>query len=186
MSYAKLWNPTQTSVSLSDGTLISPNGIISTSLGLYREICKENDLDALGLEVAFLDDLFPLNVKDFGAYGNGVMDDFSYLNEAIWVARKKSLQVILPSGIYRVGDTIKLGDNISLTSNGRDKTLVVSQCSPTFIIESNCEIRGLTLTGEPMFHVEQNATLWISDCILNGYEKCKNEGEIIGSGNMYL
>lgn len=69
-----------------------------------------NDPDWLGLQSMFL------NVKAFGAAGNGVTDDTAAINEAIAVATDRGGGVVyFPRGIYKVGGAFDALTNSLLT-----------------------------------------------------------------------
>jgi len=54
------------------------------------------------------------NVKDFGAKGDSMTDDFSAINAAMEAAAKNGGEVYLPAGTYRVGQPLQpLGVQIS-------------------------------------------------------------------------
>ena len=69
-----------------------------------------------------------VSVKDFGAVGDGVTDDTA----AIQAALDKSLNVFIPSGIYKITDTIFIQSGGRLTGAGRSRvTIDASSAEPS-------------------------------------------------------
>ena len=60
----------------------------------------------------------PVNVKDFGAVGDGVTDDTAAIQAAIKAAISSQLQVFIPGGTYIVSDTLQVNNSFSLTIQG--------------------------------------------------------------------
>jgi polygalacturonase len=53
----------------------------------------------------------PVNVKDFGAVGDGIADDFLAINRAVkYVADQGGGTVYYPPGTYRITRSIRLDD----------------------------------------------------------------------------
>jgi hypothetical protein len=71
-----------------------------------------------------------VNVKDFGAVGDGVADDTAAIQAAINAATGK--QLILPSGIYKISGTLILLNSIYIVGYGQC-TLQQSQSNTTII-----------------------------------------------------
>ena len=61
-----------------------------------------------------------VNVKDFGAVGDGVTDDYAAISNAVaYVSTNSSAttkRVVLPTGDYRITRTIWLSNNVTITS----------------------------------------------------------------------
>jgi hypothetical protein len=64
-----------------------------------------------------------LNVKDFGAKGDGVTDDYAAITATINAAPNPGA-VFLPEGTYRFNDTLRLREGIVLRGAGSDKTFL--------------------------------------------------------------
>lgn len=63
-----------------------------------------------------------INVKDFGALGDGITDDTQSIKNAIsYAVSVNVLKIIFPSGIYIVTETIYLDSGIQLRGNGKKK-----------------------------------------------------------------
>lgn len=61
-----------------------------------------------------------INVKSFGAVGDGVTDDLVAFNEAI----KTGKPVYIPDGVYRVSGGIRLPSNAFIWGSGIDKAII--------------------------------------------------------------
>jgi hypothetical protein len=61
---------------------------------------------------------FGLNVKDFGATGDGVADDFQEFKAVLDSAAKTGAKVLVPAGIYRLSKTLVLKDGITIVGEG--------------------------------------------------------------------
>lgn len=67
----------------------------------------------------------PINVKDFGARGDGAADDAPSIQAAISAATAfGGAQVYFPPGVYRVGTRITLASNVDLVGAGRKRTVI--------------------------------------------------------------
>ncbi len=65
---------------------------------------------------------FGLNVKDFGAIGNGTIDDTDAFENALDSAKILGCKVLVPQGIYRLTRTIVVSDGVSLIGEGTGST----------------------------------------------------------------
>ncbi len=64
-----------------------------------------------------------VNVKDYGAVGDGKTDNTMAFRKAI-VAAKAFTSVYIPDGVYVIKDTIHIGKSISLRGQSRDQTVL--------------------------------------------------------------
>lgn len=72
-----------------------------------------------------------LNVRDFGARGDGITDDTEAIQKAINVSVIKKASCFIPSGDYLISKDIYLPSNCCVYGDGRNATKIhVSQSSP--------------------------------------------------------
>jgi hypothetical protein len=104
-----------------------------------------------------------VNVQDYGAIADGVVDCTQQMQTAMQVLRDAGGgEYVIPSGIYIVSDTINVPANVLVRGNGRGNTIVKASADwPTdtgryaffendnadagTVIDANITIRGLTL-----------------------------------------
>ncbi len=113
-------------------------------------------------------ELKPINVKDFGAKGDGVTDDTTAINAAIVVAQKQGEGAIvsLPSGRYKTGlgkeKSIRISGADSLTFQGEGETTIVSGDldEPVFrIVDSkSVTVRKISIDHEPLGYTQGTIT----------------------------
>jgi polygalacturonase len=84
-----------------------------------------------------------VNVKDFGAVGDGVADDTAAIQAAINTGKS----VYFPDGTYIVSSPININSKTRLFGSGTLKKTTVTGTSMLNIASSNVEIDGLTLFG---------------------------------------
>lgn len=96
-----------------------------------------------------------LNVRHFGARGNGVSDDTRAIQTAIDAAsRRTNGTVLLPKGRYRISRGLRIERPVRITGEGADATTIVAGV-PLDIVTvketSNVEIvhLGMTSLGQP-------------------------------------
>ncbi len=61
---------------------------------------------------------FGLNVKDFGATGDGNADDYQEFKAALDSAAKSGAKVLVPAGVYRLSKTLVLKDGVTIVGEG--------------------------------------------------------------------
>ena len=97
-----------------------------------------------------------LNVKDYGAVGNGTTDDSASIQMAIDSLPGSGGTVLFPPGVYRVADTIRvLRNNVSLIGAGPDATVLLADVAlpavvrfgdaATVNVVINCSIERMTI-----------------------------------------
>lgn len=68
-----------------------------------------------------------INVVDYGAKGNDLLDDTRYIKKALAVAKENSPATIyLPSGTYMISDSVWLEDNVSIQGDGINQTYITN------------------------------------------------------------
>jgi hypothetical protein len=98
-----------------------------------------------------------VSVKDFGAVGNGTVDDTVAIDRAIRQIYTSSLSSILPSvrrtikfpaGIYKITSNLVIPPNCTLIGDGKNNTIISSTVTVFQTCDSQFEISsGMTLTG---------------------------------------
>ena len=86
------------------------NNLTTTDKTDLVSAINEVDLQVDNLEIKF-NNLDIVNVKDYGALGDGVEDDTAAIQAAITAAQSSDVckLVFFPSGIYRITDTLDIG-----------------------------------------------------------------------------
>ncbi len=95
-----------------------------------------------------------VNVKDYGAVGDGVADDTKAIKAALSAAKQKKLPTYLPEGTYRLTDSMVLtsqtlmGYDVQNWPEDQDKlpTILIDQTERAGIFASNAAISGVHIT----------------------------------------
>lgn len=79
-----------------------------------------------------------VSVKDFGAIGNGIADDWAALNAAFTYASTIGIlkSVYIPTGDYRVGQTLEIPHNLRVFGDGAKNTRIKPTATFTPAVES--------------------------------------------------
>jgi len=88
------------------------------------------------------------NVKNFGAVGDGVIDDTTAIKNAIAAISTNGGNVFFPNGNYLLSDTLTFPNNVTLTGNGRGSTkitLAASMGVKAFALTNYCKIQNMTI-----------------------------------------
>ncbi|WP_200906179.1 glycosyl hydrolase family 28-related protein, partial [Limnoraphis robusta] len=82
----------------------------------------DDDVDSNFPQVKFPDDAGMVNIKDYGAKGDGVTDDTAAIQQAL----AENRVIHFPNGTYLVSDTLQWGDTKRLVLQGesQDKTII--------------------------------------------------------------
>ena len=98
---------------------MAPSGtnkkISAQTLGNYLPVISTGSTTSRSLKDRFAD---TVNVKDFGAKGDGITDDTASIQAAIDSKYPKGGVVYIPSGKYKVSSTIVLPQNIYIVGDG--------------------------------------------------------------------
>ncbi|GAA4871188.1 hypothetical protein GCM10023310_58430 [Paenibacillus vulneris] len=125
-----------------------------------------------------------LNVKDFGALGNGYDDDAPYIQSAIDSASAKGGTVFLPAGKYYISRGLLLRNKVNLIGAGAGTTTIKAGNADMFMVYSgssinNYSIEGITFEGigpsgatgeivERGIYMVEAANVSIDNCVFNG------------------
>ncbi|MDI3340500.1 MAG: right-handed parallel beta-helix repeat-containing protein [Sphaerobacter sp.] len=91
-----------------------------------------------------------VNVRDFGAAGNGRADDTSAISAALATAKRRGARLYVPAGTYRVTRTVVIDSPLRITGEGRDAVTIAGVGTMDILAitrTSGVEIAGLTLTN---------------------------------------
>ena len=111
-----------------------------------------------------LDDAHWFDVTDYGAVGDGIVNDLPAILHALQAASVEGGTVYFPAGSYRVGTTIPIPENVVLAGAGMDKTVISYSANrwqygelPDSLLSiiGNVEVRDLTFYGTRCTNVVQ-------------------------------
>lgn len=124
-----------------------------------------------------------INVKTFGAKGNGVNDDTVAINKALSYCVANGKNLFFPVGTYNVSDTLKVNGYIKIFGDGKrsiikaigtnENIFTISFATPTTLNYnfSNLEISNLNISGNKNA-TRQNAICF--DSVIVIYNKLRN------------
>lgn len=162
---------------------------------------KENDVDdggsTLVLDNENVAELLidgDINVKQFGAYGNGTDNDTDAFTKAISFASSDGHNILIPHGKYNI-TTIEIPDNVSLYGFGAS---IYSESELTFDIKSNASanrsfIDNINFYAKNPITIETGRKVTINECsfynltgtginLKNGYEHDIRNCDFYGLG----
>ena len=157
------------------GALYKVRNIVNTDV--------PNDMDIIALAdvnlVAELIEKDKINVKQLGAYGDNIHDDYNIINYAV----ANYDNIIIPEGTYIINTSIQLTkDNINI--HGYNAILDSTSCANEmfdFEVCNNINITGLTLlsTNEGSILCNDCSNVNIKDCnVTLNYKQDKNASAI--------
>jgi len=104
-----------------------------------------------------------VNVKDFGARGNGQADDTAAIKRALDAAHKKTMgtqfpgsvyyasipEIFFPAGVYKLSDTVKLGSYDRVRGTGNARIEMQSPEKDIFVFDGayKNKVEGVCLAG---------------------------------------
>lgn len=118
-------------------------------------------------QLLFAQDKIVLNVKQFGAVGDGKHDDAAAFQEAIDAAAKEMKILIVPSGKYYIPakNSLRISSNVTINGNGKENSLLVTDSvadaahpSLIYIEGEHISIKGLGLSGGRPIAANQRST----------------------------
>lgn len=90
-----------------------------------------------------LDSFFPVvNVRDYGAVGDGSTDDSTAINNAIAALPTTGGTVYFPAGDYAIASTVNLGNGTSSALSSRQGVYLVGAAGPLIPVASNVVANG--------------------------------------------
>lgn len=141
-----------------------------------------------------------VNVKDYGATGDGVTDDTAAIQAALNAVPTGGI-VVIPPGTYAISSTLVPGSNITIrgtNSGGRQSTIgssivalpalsgypmIQAPTTSNFIVMTDLELNGQqnALNGIVMTESSTDIlTLWIIDRVY--IHQCTSDGIVVNSG----
>lgn len=162
---------------------------------------KENDVDDGGSTIVLDNENVAellidgdINVKQFGAYGNGADNDTDAFTKAISFASSGGHNILIPHGKYNI-TTIEIPANVSLYGFGAS---IYSEAELTFDIKSNASanrsfIDNINFYAKNPITIETGRKVTINECsfynvtgtginVKNGYEHDIRNCDFYGSG----
>ncbi|WP_282941735.1 right-handed parallel beta-helix repeat-containing protein [Paenibacillus sp. RC67] len=125
-----------------------------------------------------------LNVKDFGAVGNGYDDDAPYIQSAIDAAAAKGGAVFIPSGKYFISRGLLIRNKVTLIGAGAEHTVIRAGNADMFMLYSgaginNYSIEGISFEGvgpsgasgdivERGIYIVEGANITVRNCVFTG------------------
>ena len=102
-----------------------------------------------------------INVKSYGAVGNGINDDTTAIRNAINAAGSMWSTVYFPAGTYKITGRLTGNSNTKYTGAGKANTLIMGYGNIDFMLyldsRSNVEVSEMTLNSENVTVQYENA-----------------------------
>lgn len=113
-----------------------------------------------------------VNVKDYGAIGNGIADDTVAIKAALAASNRR--QVYLPTGSYLISDTLVVPEGTTMYGDGKVSTFIILNANlAAILIESpDVAVRDLQITSfpaqtNPVFRLEGKSVV-VTRCLVQG------------------
>ena len=123
---------------------------ISYNSSLYGRMDEAEDrLDSVDSQLAqkaSIDGLKYINVKDYGAIGDGITDDTEAIQRALDVAYK---EVFFPKGTYLISNTLNVTSHKKIYGEGRNNT-VIKVCNEF----NGSAMRGFDISNRRLFAIK--------------------------------
>jgi hypothetical protein len=101
-------------------TWIAPNNLLVTATGSTTPRTLANRFADI------------VNVKDFGAEGNGIADDTAAIQAAINSLPNKGGTIFIPSGVYKVTSTITVGNGTDSARSTKNSIELIGEGAPGY------------------------------------------------------
>src|SRR5262245_39137991 len=94
-----------------------------------------------------------VNVRNFGAQGDGVTDDAAAIGTALTAVKASGGIVCLPPGTYLLGTPLSLSSNVTLLGAGADATTICSHsalgANRLIVIQGTCasRVKNIHISG---------------------------------------
>lgn len=141
----------------------------------------------------------PINVKDYGALGDGIANDTAAIQAAVTYATNNSLDIFFPSGVYHISSPITFGpDGFTVFGNSASETIIreiagsgqIKLFDFTGLSGSTCSVRDISFYGASNntfggtgIHIESGSGFDINNCwfagLLNGIYKAADTADIV-------
>jgi parallel beta-helix repeat protein len=117
-------------------------------------------------------DIACINVKDYGAVGDGATDDATAYQNALNAAATGEKCVVIPEGTYIIGTTLTIDDDVTFRGIGWGS-----------ILKAKSTLPGAILTNKN-HHPGQNQYVTISDLYLDGNKTARATGYCLHFNNL--
>jgi hypothetical protein len=128
-----------------------------------------------------------VSVKDFGAVGNGVANDYAAFAAAVTAAAASGQAVYVPgtSGYYRLLDEVTVPDGVMVFGDGwSSRVRQLTQQKNAFISGNDCTFERLRISGDGLARNAANFTkengiyaaskrnIRVTHCVVDGWQSC--------------
>lgn len=125
-----------------------------------------------------------INVMDYGAFGDGSVDDTDAVQSALTDACKRGSAVFFPAGTYKITDTLTITEPIKMFGIGKRNSGALTKGSILYFVhtQTNCIEIG------PMSNTTDNG-MWVEDLVFYGQNQTVMQHcfvPIYGTGNFAL
>lgn len=150
-------------------------------------VWKERSINNLNLLIN------KINIKQFGAKGDGITDDTQAIKNAITYSVENNIPyIIFPEGIFFISDTIVIPNSISIEINGlcEIKSNIIDGSALNFIVDSKDKIENVELiTGSGRLQITSTTgrnSQYTSAIKISGTGLCNVKLKNIRTNNFYI